>query len=151
MRISDWSSDVCSSDLHIAADRRDDAAQRRPIRRTSRPAGRTAEHTHANASLRPGTAAMPVIGSSERRYDRGGRMLDAPRGFEPRYAVSATAVLTLDDGAPEAGAIWPGASAGKAAGGARTEPAALPHFPARTPPQNNKGSHRRACTNGRGD
>src|SRR3546814_11555370 len=26
---------------HIAADRRDDAAQRRPIRRTSRPAGRT--------------------------------------------------------------------------------------------------------------
>src|SRR3546814_14789795 len=36
---------------HIAADRRDDAAQRRPIRRTSRPAGRTdRKSTRLNSS-----------------------------------------------------------------------------------------------------
>src|SRR3546814_7705863 len=103
MRISDWSSDVCSSDLHIGAtgdddrDRDDDAGQRLPGDQARREqcAGLVDTVLLRFADRIWMLACNQVIeqAAEEDRHHQFERQVDADSGAEDRHAETRTAAL----------------------------------------------------------
>src|SRR3546814_3210695 len=101
MRISDWSSDVCSSDLHLRLTRGDGIA--RLCARAAKHAAAERKHPRSAASRvswLPASRAGSGTGSGGRVLHRGQRIDHAPR-----LLPIALAQFTRPGGAPSVGAV----------------------------------------------
>src|SRR3546814_10341727 len=101
MRISDWSSDVCSSDLHVCAEnarRRQRASIGNAASQNDRPIKELADFRHKGKGDQPaGIAARPCRQQDQAvhaRFGRTPRVLDA---CSLRYDNAAISVDALDD------------------------------------------------------